>query len=160
MPQPGVMIVLLGLALWWTFGQMKSLAVRLEQTESELSTERASGEALRRQYTRIQEVLDDVAKKKVKAIAKREDFAQSLTKHSGLSPVRASAFLMLLLSGCATESPPLMPLPVPNSLFQPCEAPEYRVRNYGDYPGYVVELLVAIEQCNERLRGVREILNQ
>ncbi|WP_111740977.1 hypothetical protein [Leminorella richardii] len=61
---PGVMIVLLGLALWWTFGQMKSLAVRLEQTESELSTERASGEALRRQYTRIQEVLDDVAKKK------------------------------------------------------------------------------------------------
>ncbi|GKX56344.1 hypothetical protein SOASR030_24560 [Leminorella grimontii] len=50
-----------------------------------------------------------------------------------------------------------MPLPMPDSLLQPCLAPEYRVKNYGDYPGYVAELLAVIEQCNERLLGIRNI---
>lgn len=61
---PGVVIVLLGIVVWWAFGQMKSLGAKLELAESELKVERASVEGLRRQYAQIQEVLDDVAKKK------------------------------------------------------------------------------------------------
>lgn len=61
---PGVVIALLGIVVWWAFGQMKSLGAKLEVAESELKIEKASAAGLRRQYEQIQEVLNDVAKKK------------------------------------------------------------------------------------------------
>lgn len=61
---PGVVIALLGIVVWWAFGQIKTLGAKLELAESELKIERASVAGLRRQYAQIQEVLDDVAKKK------------------------------------------------------------------------------------------------
>ncbi|WP_428480387.1 Rz1-like lysis system protein LysC [Pragia fontium] len=66
---------------------------------------------------------------------------------------------MLSLSGCANESPrSTPPLPVPKMLFRPCQAPDYQVRYYGDYPGYVAELLAVIERCNGQLEGVRKVV--
>lgn len=74
-------------------------------------------------------------------------------------PALLSPFLMLLLSGCVNESLKLTPpLPVPQALFQPCLAPDYQVRHYGDYPGYVAELLLVIQQCNQQLAGVKLII--
>ena len=74
-------------------------------------------------------------------------------------PALLNLFLMLLLSGCANEPPKLTPpLPVPKALFQPCLAPDYQVKNYGDYPGYVAELLSVIQQCNGQLAGIKQIV--
>ncbi|WP_422655582.1 Rz1-like lysis system protein LysC [Leminorella grimontii] len=78
-------------------------------------------------------------------------------KRSAQYRVLASACLTLLLSGCASESMPSTPLPLPDSLLRPCLAPEYRVKTYGDYPGYVAELLAALEQCNRQLQGITQL---
>ncbi|WP_444979802.1 Rz1-like lysis system protein LysC [Leminorella grimontii] len=78
-------------------------------------------------------------------------------KRSALFRALGSVSLMLLLCGCAKESPLSTPLPIPNSLLLPCTAPPYWVKNYGDYPAYVVELLAVIEQCNGQLQGIRKI---
>lgn len=61
---PGVVIALLGVVLWWSVGQIKMLATKLELTESALKLERANAAGLKRQYANIQERLDDVAKQK------------------------------------------------------------------------------------------------
>ncbi|WP_456300125.1 Rz1-like lysis system protein LysC [Pragia fontium] len=67
---------------------------------------------------------------------------------------------MLSLSGCASESPrSTPPLPVPKVLFRPCPAPDYQVRYYGDYPGYVAELLTVIEQCNNQISAIEKVEN-
>ncbi|WP_456152040.1 Rz1-like lysis system protein LysC [Limnobaculum xujianqingii] len=65
---------------------------------------------------------------------------------------------MLSLTSCASESPKLIvPLPIPQTLFIKCHAPDYWVKTYGDYPGYVAELLVVIEQCNNQISAIEKI---
>ncbi|GKX58358.1 hypothetical protein [Leminorella grimontii] len=61
---PGVLIFLMGLVIWWGAGRLADLGEKLEKSEKELKSEQQSNEQLRRQYGQIQEVLDDVAKKK------------------------------------------------------------------------------------------------
>lgn len=66
--------------------------------------------------------------------------------------------LMPLLSGCMTEPLKLTPpLPVPKNLFHPCLIPDYNVRFYGDYPGYVAQLVTAIALCNVQLDGIKKL---
>lgn len=48
---------------------------------------------------------------------------------------------------------------MPEILFQPCLVPDYNVVNYGDYPGYVAQLLAVIERCNTKLLAISR-LNQ
>nr|WP_261822132.1 hypothetical protein [Pragia fontium] len=42
-------------------------------------------------------------------------------------------------------------------LFRPCQVPDYQVRYYGDYPGYVAELLAVIEQCNNQISAIEKV---
>ncbi|HEY3987442.1 Rz1-like lysis system protein LysC [Cedecea sp.] len=48
--------------------------------------------------------------------------------------------------------------PVPHHLLLPCPSPDFTVRTWGEYPGYVARLHLALEKCNADKQAVATIM--
>lgn len=95
---------------------------------------------------------------------KRKDAQQRLHSPDCSNNVRRLALfslcLLLFISGCvSTPLKPTPPLPIPESLFRPCVVPDYNVTSYGEYPGYVAQLMDTIALCNVQLEGLKKLQN-
>ncbi|WP_231853311.1 Rz1-like lysis system protein LysC [Erwinia tasmaniensis] len=66
-----------------------------------------------------------------------------------------------MLSGCS-KTPLVAPLVpdelIPSHLLEPCQAPTFTVKTWGDYPEYVSLLQLALDKCNTDKAAIARLL--